>query len=157
MNSKRFKRKKIRLEDKRIYSIPGILAHVIIGTYNKVPYFLDKNLATELQKLLDELKNGKKFKIWAYCIMPDHVHLLLEAGEKGIIEAVRLIKGRFFRISQNLGKHFKWQRSFYDHILRKEESIQVVAHYIWENPIKEGLAENWKEYPYLGGLYKPEE
>jgi len=153
--SKYPKRKRIRLPDKTVYSIPGTLAHIIISTHNKISYFSDETIVTMFQNFLENLKDGKEFKIWAYCIMPDHVHLLLEAGSKGIIEAVKTIKGRFSRKVHKVAREFKWQRSFYDHILRKEETIEKVAYYIWENPIKEGLANSLEEYPFIGGLYKP--
>ena len=43
-----------------------------------------------------------------------------------------------------------WQRSYYDHILRREEAIQDVEHYIWGNPVQAGMVENVLAYPYSG-------
>ncbi|MBN2380988.1 hypothetical protein JXM67_14415 [candidate division WOR-3 bacterium] len=43
-----------------------------------------------------------------------------------------------------------WQRGYYDHILRKEEDLEIVANYIWGNPVRKGLAETIEEYPFSG-------
>jgi len=36
----------------------------------------------------------------------------------------------------------------YDHVLRKEESIEGVARYILDNPVRKGLVSDYKEYPF---------
>ncbi len=41
-----------------------------------------------------------------------------------------------------------WQKSYYDHILRREEDASQVVRYILENPIRAGLAASVDEYPY---------
>ena len=40
--------------------------------------------------------------------------------------------------------------SYYDHVLRPEESSLFVVHYMFQNPVREGLVERWIDYPYLG-------
>lgn len=61
------------------------------------------------------------------------------------------------RFKQTSGYRFKakrgqplWQRSFYDHVLRGEEDMEEVAEYIWNNPVRAGLAEEREEYPFWG-------
>jgi REP element-mobilizing transposase RayT len=41
-----------------------------------------------------------------------------------------------------------WQRSFYDHPLRKDEDLLKVAEYIIYNPVRKGLVEDWRDYPF---------
>ena len=43
-----------------------------------------------------------------------------------------------------------WQRSFYDPGLRKDEDLIKVAEYIVSNPVRKGLVEDWKAYPFKG-------
>jgi len=43
-----------------------------------------------------------------------------------------------------------WQRRYYDHILRPNETIEDVACYIWWNPIRKQLCTNPNEYPLSG-------
>jgi REP element-mobilizing transposase RayT len=87
--------------------------------------------------------------------MPDHVHLLLQ--DKDIIEFVRLFKGRLTPAARGLepGRAL-WQRSFYDHALRWEESLSHVALYIWQNPVRAGIIDCAWNYPWSGSLVWPD-
>jgi hypothetical protein len=53
-----------------------------------------------------------------------------------------------FKVSEGL--QF-WQQSFYDRTLRKDDDVQTVAEYIFENPVKVGLAKTPEEYAFSGG------
>ena len=78
--------------------------------------------------------------------MPDHVHLLV-AGRCDA-PLVRFVQ----HFKQATGHHSPglWQRSYYDHILRYEESAGNVARYIWGNPVRAGIVESALAYPYSG-------
>ncbi len=43
-----------------------------------------------------------------------------------------------------------WQKSFYDHVIRKEEDLNSIAGYIFNNPVRKELVENYEDYPFLG-------
>ncbi|MDZ7623878.1 MAG: hypothetical protein U5J96_05445 [Ignavibacteriaceae bacterium] len=45
---------------------------------------------------------------------------------------------------------YKWQKDYYDHILRKEEDLETLIKYILNNPVRIGLVENWKLYKFKG-------
>lgn len=81
--------------------------------------------------------------------MPDHVHFLLQG--KGIIDFIRQFKGKLTPHARavELGRKL-WQRSFFDHALRKEESLTDVACYIWENPVRAQIVEEPIDYAWSG-------
>ena len=87
--------------------------------------------------------------------MPDHIHLLL--SDEDLVEFVRHLKGR---ISSESRRHERkrrmWQRSFFDHALRKEESVFRVAQYVFENPVRAELAKTPDEYLWSGSTVWPE-
>src|ERR1700733_6225121 len=56
------------------------------------------------------------YKLHAFVVMPDHVHLLLTTHEKTISEVMNLIKGGFSRRMPS--KFPLWQRGFTDHLAR---------------------------------------
>ena len=103
---------------------------------------------------LDALKMACQrygFDVLAFCFMPNHLHVLL-AGQGGasLKDFVRYFK-------QISGYHFKqqdgtalWQISYYDHVLRRNEDIQQIAAYIWDNPVRAGLVENRLDYAFSG-------
>jgi len=88
----------------------------------------------------------------AYCFMPDHLHLLIE----GCTETADCL-AFVHRAKQSSGYGFArqrrerlWQPSFYDRILRDEESTLPFVRYTLDNPVRAGIAETVDQYPFLG-------
>jgi hypothetical protein len=48
-----------------------------------------------------------------------------------------------------------WQKKFYDHILRAEDSPSAVSWYIWMNPVRKGFCSQPVAYPFSGSFTKP--
>ena len=92
------------------------------------------------------------FGIIAYCFMPDHLHLLVEAcGDAS--NALRFIS----RAKQLSGYYYKqkflqvlWQRYGFERVLRNDEQTLVVARYILENPLRKGMVVRVEDYPFVG-------
>jgi REP element-mobilizing transposase RayT len=98
--------------------------------------------------VLDEIKNvyQNQNKLIACCIMPNHVHLLIESLEKKpashsgksvnypVTDTLRLIKGRTSRKSNlTLRRNGSfWQQESYDHFIRDEGELQRTILYIFE-------------------------
>lgn len=94
-----------------------------------------------------------------YLFMPDHLHLLLEGinNDADLYKCMTIFKQKSgFWFSQNT--NVRWQKNFYDHIVREDEPIEKHARYILKNPERKGLVANWKLYPYKGStLYNFEQ
>jgi putative transposase len=97
------------------------------------------------------------FAIVAYCFMPDHVHLLVEA-QSDDSDCRQFIK----RAKQFSGYYFKqkfcaplWQRYGFEHVLRGDEATLGVARYILENPVRAGLVAGVEDYPFAGSMVYP--
>ena len=87
----------------------------------------------------------------AYCLMPDHAHLLVEVPERTSLGAfVRHFKQLSGYALKRKAGFEAWQISYYDHILRNEESVLDVARYIWDNPVRRGLVSERAESPFSG-------
>jgi putative transposase len=76
-------------------------------------------------------------------LMPDHLHaLIIFSRDKEMKKVVAQWKEM---TAKRIGIH--WQRDFFDHRLRKEESLRQKADYILNNPVRNGLvarAEDWE-------------
>jgi len=46
----------------------------------------------------------------------------------------------------------RWQKDFYDHVLRKNEDMVAQIKYILDNPVRRGLVSSWDEYPFSGSI-----
>ena len=91
--------------------------------------------------------------IYVYCLMPDHLHLLISPLESGvnISKFVGSFKSKTTRIAWEYGLRGKvWQGRFYDHIIRKTESLQKAGEYILNNPVRKGLVAKLEDYPFSG-------
>ena len=144
-------RKKIRLSPE-IYRTVDMPCFITIATRKKQRIFSNQNLAHDFVTLLNRQCEQKKILLYAYCVMPDHVHLLMSISKGGdVIEFVREIKSLSSKIARQCGyREVIWQRSFYDHFLRKDEDCKVVANYIIHNPVRAGIVEQWNYYPFSG-------
>ena len=146
-------RKYPRLKNKAVYSQPGIIAHIICGTFKKQPYFNDTELAQKFCEILIDTSKENQNRTHAYCVMPDHIHTLVEPSkEMDIITFIKTVKGRFVSWCRKNDKNFRFQKSFYDHILRRDEDIYTTARYIIGSPVRAGIEKHFGDYPYAGSL-----
>ncbi|MGR3302089.1 MAG: REP-associated tyrosine transposase [Candidatus Scalindua sp.] len=142
-------RKRNRLQH---FDYEGSYAYFLtICCYDKGNYFINKNIVFNILNSLNNISSEMNFSIIAYCFMPDHLHILTSGNERiSLIKFVKLFK-------QITGYNFKkatrrrlWQKSFYDHVVRKEENLNSIAEYIFNNPVRKGLVEDYDDYPFLG-------
>ena len=106
---------------------------------------------------LREVSERSGFAIWAYCFMPDHLHLLVEGIEDGsdFRKFVSMFKqGTGFYFRRKFDRRL-WQINYFEHVLRKEEVTEQVMRYILENPVRKGLAADYKAYPFSGSFMVP--
>jgi len=147
-------RKKIRLP-LPVYN-QGHAFFITISTHQKHPWFSHHDqLCESAITLMQDVAIANRINNYAWCIMPDHIHLLIQGND--IICFVRLFKGKLTPVARSINpRRPLWQRSFFDHALRKEESVSDVACYIWENPVRAGLADKPTEYSWSGSEFWPD-
>jgi REP element-mobilizing transposase RayT len=84
----------------------------------------------------------------AACLMPDHLHWLLTDASQAV-EVLRDFKSYSTWLFKQAGYRCQlWQRSFWDHVVRRGESLDNVVRYIVDNPVREGLVTEREDYPY---------
>ncbi len=89
-----------------------------------------------------------------YCFMPDHQHLIIRGicSDSDIWKTVVTYKQKTgFWMSVNKPE-MKWQKDFYDHVIRTNEDIAVQTRYILDNPVRRGLVPTWQAYPFKGSI-----
>ena len=119
-------------------------------TEDRAPFLRDAPLVFEHLDLLGEEAKEQWVAIQAYCFMPDHLHLLTN-GTHPKAECLRFVKvfkqRSAYAFKQDTGLRL-WQHKPYDHILRSGENWQVVAYYIWMNPVRKGLCKRSQDWPF---------
>ena len=89
-----------------------------------------------------------------YCFMPDHQHLIITGKQRDadIWKAIISYKQKTgFWMSENKSV-IRWQKDFYDHVLRTSEDMAIHMKYIVDNPVRKGLVSFWAEYPFKGSI-----
>jgi REP element-mobilizing transposase RayT len=94
------------------------------------------------------------FAVHAHCLMPDHIHLLAEGlqPQSDALQFMRVLKRNTSTRFQKEVTGTLWQKKYYDHMLRNNDSPDAVAWYIWMNPIRANLCHRPEEYPHSGSL-----
>src|ERR1041385_8633022 len=99
--------------------------------------------------LIDTIRHRNERQIWyahLAVIMPDHVHLIVSFGRSDMRIQTVVSKWKEWT-AKSLGT--RWQRDFFEHRLRKEESFREKADYVLENPVRARLVERWQDWPYV--------
>ncbi len=121
-------------------------------TRGRRPVFKDREA---VEPCLDALKIACQrhgFDALAYCFMPDHLHVFVAAGQEGssLRDFARYFKQMSgYQFRQRSGASL-WQISYYDHVVRREESVQKIAAYIWDNPVRASLTKDRLDYAFSG-------
>src|SRR5713226_6204038 len=99
---------------------------------------------------------GTKIDLQVAVVMPDHVHLIFTPlvnrpamQVRSLAEITDAIKGASaHKINKVLGRRGRvWQPESFDHVLRSSESLLQKVQYLLENPVRQGLAARWVDYP----------
>ncbi len=128
-----------------------------LATHNRAEYFTDGAVvALALEHILRSAQPCK-IAISLYCFMPEHLHLLVEgltddADLRDFVKRAKQSSG--FAYSKQHQKRL-WQPSYYDHVLRHDESSLYFIAYILRNPVEAQLVSTFSEYPFLGSATTP--
>jgi len=127
---------------------------VTIVAHQRRKYFADKRIADSTINGLLEQRQTRNFKLYVYCLMPDHFHAIFGTGESGL--SLGAICGGFKGVTTNAfwqwGNGRLWQKRFFDHIIRNEAEFWETVAYIRNNPVRKGLVGNWEDYSYTGSV-----
>jgi len=97
---------------------------------------------------------GKRYELYAFCIMPNHLHLIVKPMLKDITNYYSLneitlsIKSYTAHAIKKFNKHIDkvWQTESYDHVIRDEKELLKLLEYVINNPVEAGLADNWESW-----------
>jgi putative transposase len=135
------------LKEDNLVHLP-VTYHAVITSLNKERLFIDKRVCNNLAYILFEAVVLHKYGLFAFCIMPDHVHILCRPGNVALKHFIDLVKLRFeFVHKKSVFKTAVWEAAFRQDILT-DEQIVPMAVFILENPIRSGMADSVIDYPF---------
>ncbi len=133
---------------------PGSIYFITFRTMDNIKLITPaKDIVSRSLKYLD----GKKYHLFSYVIMSNHVHIIIQPIKKtddsffSLSEIMHSIKGftaqKINRILNRRG--VLWQHESFDRILRDEEEMLEKINYMDNNPVKSGLSNKPGEYRWF--------
>jgi REP element-mobilizing transposase RayT len=124
--------------------------HIMLRGINRQAIFEDDE---DIQRLLEAIVRYKeicKYEVYAYCIMSNHVHLLLKETEDTISNVVKRISGSYVfwynKKYERCGHLF--QERYKSEAVENDEYFLTVLRYIHQNPIKAGMVKDISTYKW---------
>ncbi len=133
---------------------PGALYHVIARGNQKQTIFRDKADSQTYLSYLAEYKSRYSFRLYAYALMPNHIHLLWEAEAAPLSKVMQILQFRYTRyFNRKYGKVGHLFQGRYKAILcDKEGYLLELVRYIHLNPVRAGVVKDPGRYPWTGHL-----
>jgi REP element-mobilizing transposase RayT len=101
-------------------------------------------------------RHEKVYLLRAYCIMPNHVHVVftpLPTGDGEFHSLAKIMHSLKLRTASEANRRLKiqgefWQHENYDHVVRDEAEYGRIIEYVLNNPVKAGLVAEWQAWPW---------
>ena len=139
----------------RIYLEEGVF-HILARGNNKQWIFHDDNDFFCYKRLLRELKEEQPFKLYHYCLMNNHVHLLLEANPKTqlsrLIKRLNLSYCIYYKQKYGYAGHL-WQDRFKSLLIEKDTYLLACGLYIERNPLRANMVSEPGDYLHSSYAY----
>ena len=131
---------------------PGLLYHVIArGNQRQLTFLTDGDYRAYLIRL-GTYQKRYGVKLYAYCLMPNHVHLLLQTSQVPLAKFMQGLQQtytqRFNQVHGKVGHLF--QGRYKAIVCDRDEYLVALVRYIHLNPVRARLVEDPEVYPYSG-------
>lgn len=125
------------------------------------PFWLKDDRIAQIVADCMRYHDGNWFELLAYCIMPNHTHIVLKPFELSEATDYSLTKITY-NIKRNSAKQANaalgrtgqfWQHESYDHFIRDDAELERVLQYVVNNPVKAGLVSDWRTWKWTYCTY----
>lgn len=128
--------------------------HVFSRGNNREPVFFESSDYGRFLDNLDRFQPELGFRLYAYCLLPNHFHLLLRPGK---VELSKIMQTLMTAYSMYANRKYDrvghiFQGRFKSIIIEKDPYLLEVMRYIHLNPVRAGLVERVEEYPWSSYL-----
>jgi len=133
---------------------PGALYHVITRGNRRQGVFQDEKDFEQLLTYLSNCKNRFPFLLYAYALMQNHLHFLIEVGE---IPLSRIMQSLLFGYAQYFNRRYKevghlFQGRYKAILCDKDAYLLELVRYIHLNPVRARIAKRPENYAWTGHL-----
>ena len=148
-------------EYRRVFIKGGTYFFTIV-TFNRQKIFSSAQTRLLFLKAIDHVRSYHPFAVVAYCLLPDHIHMIwhLPEGDADYSKRINAVKRRFSIKYRELfdtlppkspaqmkrRESTVWQRRYWEHYIRDEIDFQHHVDYVHFNPVKHGLVSRVRDW-----------
>jgi len=130
--------------------------HIITRGNNRHQVFKSDQDYARYLELIKKYKAKHPFNLFHYCLMPNHIHLLVQTKRASdfsiFMKKLNLAYFHHYRKSYSWAGHF-WQNRFKSQPVGKDEYFIQCGKYIELNPVRANLVKQPEKYPYSSYSY----
>jgi REP element-mobilizing transposase RayT len=139
-------------------TVPGApVFFITVCVHGRERVLAQPSVAAVLIDAWQHAEPAHRWLVGRYVVMPDHVHFFvapLPDSERDLSGFVGYWKrSTALRIRRSGMPDFRWQRQFFDHLLRSGESYAAKWEYVRANPVRARLVGDASEWPYQGEVF----
>jgi len=139
----------------------GAKYHIMCRGNHRNDLFRDEEDYQVYLNILKEIKEKIEYEIYCYCLMTNHVHMVIETGEisiGNIMKRINMIYSIYFNKKYNLIGHL-FQDRYRSELIEEDKYILEVSRYIHLNPVRANMVKKpedyeWSSYSMFIGLSK---
>lgn len=128
---------------------PGLTYHVINRGNNRDVIFAEEEDYYQYLNTIERYKKKYEFKLFAYCLMTNHVHLLIKVSDKAnisrVMQSLTIAHTRFYNFKYRRCGHV-WQGRFMSPIVSEDGHLLMVMRYIEQNPVRAKMVQRAEDY-----------
>jgi REP-associated tyrosine transposase len=141
----------------------GAIYHLTVSGNGRQPIFVDDVDREKFLSLAPEVARRDEVTIVGYCLMGNHLHLLVVAGPDGLSRFMQVLLGRFSRWANR--RHgtegHRFQGRFFTTPVTSDAQLWTTARYVDLNPVEAGFVDrpeqwHWSSYRAHVGLDPPQ-
>jgi putative transposase len=122
------------------------MAFVTLATRERRPIFQISRLAELFIDTLLQFRTRGHYKLHAFLVMPDRVHLLISPLSHPLDQTIALIQKAFAASLDTT--HILWEPGFTAHPIRTLRNLETLRTYLHQTPVRDHLAATPELYPY---------
>lgn len=133
----------------RAKSASGIY-HVMLRGINQQQIFEEDDDYNKLIQIIAEYKETSEFELYAYCLMSNHIHLLIKERKEPLQQVIKRIGTKFvywYNTKYQRAGHL-FQDRYKSEAVEDWRYLKTVLVYIHRNPLKSGICKNIIDYKY---------
>ena len=124
----------------------GQLHFITFSCHRRLPHLEPSKSKILLEQVIEKTRRSHNCFLYAYVIMPEHIHLLLsEPAKYTLASALRVIKGESSTLLKGTREKF-WQTRYYDFNVFTTGKFVEKVRYIHRNPVTRGLVTKPEDY-----------